>query len=89
MGRRKSFKKEVLERLRDLGTDFIVFAAILVSIWAMTSLHHLLWGPQGLVFFEGSALPIKGQWIIDAADMGDLGFFSIRTVWIFARGVIR
>lgn len=84
-----SFGAEIRERLLDLIKDFVCFAAILLSIWLIDKLHALLWGPGQLVFFRETSYPIKGQWLLDAADLGNLGFFSCRTIWLFARGVFR
>lgn len=87
MAYQRRFFDEARDRLRDLMLDLISFSAILISIWAIDQLHHTLWDGEGLIFFEGTSFPIRGKWIIDAADAGNLICFSIRTLWLFGRGV--
>ena len=79
-------RHDLVDKLLSITRDVIVFGTLLIGIWLISTLEFALYPPDGLIFFQNTIFPIRAHLFLDAADAGNLGLFSVRTLYFLAKG---
>jgi hypothetical protein len=74
--------------LQTLLMHSIIGIGLFTAIKIMQMLVHLYWPGDELVWFKGSAYPLRVDWIFDLADVALISSYLACSGWIFIAGLI-
>jgi len=87
---KRSWKRVPLKNiLYQIIEDTVVVTALLSAIWLVGRIEAVFYPVGGLVFFRNTPFPLRADYFLDAADVGNLSCFSLRSVYFLVRGRVR
>ncbi|MSP01789.1 MAG: hypothetical protein EXR07_12185 [Acetobacteraceae bacterium] len=66
--------------IREILTDAVIVACVVLAIYGVDVLSHTLVPPDGPVFFRHTRFEFPFQWMIDASHIANFGTFVVRVV---------
>lgn len=77
---------QFLRIIREICEDTLVLAVFLAAIWGLGVANRVLFGADGLTFFEGGRLAFPLSWLLDAGHVSAISVYILRSVWRLLRG---